>query len=594
MKTYLVDFENVKSKGLTGIDRLTEDDHVIIFYSENSDTISFEMHCLVMKAKASVDYMKVRVGGKNALDFQLSTLLGYLVAKGDNTHLFIISNDKGFDKLHDFWENTFLDGPACTVFRTVNINAAVNLAASGKKRPVYEAGPETETASSAEEISEAAEEQAVEVEIVRPEETDEVSETVEVPKTVIYSMVGSDDLEEHIAPKPAKKTEEKKTEKAEKKKAEKPAEKKETKPKKDQSAKKNAAAKPEKQAERSAAAKKDTDKKPITAKEAEEQMWMILPEELHPIIGADEKTVTDSSEIIAKYLSDPISEDKHRMLAEFMPGVPDEDIDKVRELLVSSDCKLEVHNLLMKNFDNETSTRYYNLIKKSYFFLKQVLPDNPPEIVAKYIKDKDKNKGGRKTNARKLEEAGGILPDTSAPEPIKITPAMKKKLHELLDDTATPDEFSGVISLMNTSGTSQQLYINLMQRFSRARGRELYRVVKDTFAGFLADASSETDKEKKLTRKAHKVDSKPKHSNVKQSDVQIQDGEKRLHELADPLISPEHFNSVYETVLEANTVHRLYLGLIRKLGRGIGTQVYSAIKQEHEAIKSALSKAEQQ
>ena len=74
--------------------------------------------------------------------------------------------------------------------------------------------------------------------------------------------------------------------------------------------------------------------------------------------------------------------------------------------------------------------------------------------------------------------------------------------------------------------------------------------------------------------------------------VQIQDGEKRLHELADPLISPEHFNSVYETVLEANTVHRLYLGLIRKLGRGIGTQVYSAIKQEHEAIKSALSKAE--
>ena len=49
MKTYLVDFENVKSKGLVGIDRLTEDDHVIIFYSENSDTISFDMHCMVMQ-----------------------------------------------------------------------------------------------------------------------------------------------------------------------------------------------------------------------------------------------------------------------------------------------------------------------------------------------------------------------------------------------------------------------------------------------------------------------------------------------------------------------------------------------------------------
>ena len=54
MRTYLVDFENVKSKGLVGIDRLEEDDNVIIFYSENSDTISFEMHCLVMKAKANV------------------------------------------------------------------------------------------------------------------------------------------------------------------------------------------------------------------------------------------------------------------------------------------------------------------------------------------------------------------------------------------------------------------------------------------------------------------------------------------------------------------------------------------------------------
>ena len=90
MKTYLVDFENVKSKGLSGIDRLTDEDHVIIFYSENSDTISFEMHCMVLQAKAEVDYIKVRVGGKNALDFQLSTLLGYLVAKGDNTHIFVI------------------------------------------------------------------------------------------------------------------------------------------------------------------------------------------------------------------------------------------------------------------------------------------------------------------------------------------------------------------------------------------------------------------------------------------------------------------------------------------------------------------------
>ncbi|MFR5050774.1 MAG: PIN domain-containing protein [Ruminococcus bicirculans (ex Wegman et al. 2014)] len=80
MKIYLVDFENVKSKGLQGIDNLTETDTVIIFYSENSDTINFEMHQKVLTSKADLEYFKVNVGGKNALDFQLSTLLGYLVA----------------------------------------------------------------------------------------------------------------------------------------------------------------------------------------------------------------------------------------------------------------------------------------------------------------------------------------------------------------------------------------------------------------------------------------------------------------------------------------------------------------------------------
>lgn len=59
MKIYLVDFENVKSKGLQGIDNLTETDTVIIFYSENSDTINFEMHQKVLTSKADIEYFKV-------------------------------------------------------------------------------------------------------------------------------------------------------------------------------------------------------------------------------------------------------------------------------------------------------------------------------------------------------------------------------------------------------------------------------------------------------------------------------------------------------------------------------------------------------
>ena len=75
MKIYLVDFENVKSKGLQGIDNLTETDTVIIFYSENSDTINFEMHQKVLTSKPDIEYCNVHVGGTNARDLQLSTLL---------------------------------------------------------------------------------------------------------------------------------------------------------------------------------------------------------------------------------------------------------------------------------------------------------------------------------------------------------------------------------------------------------------------------------------------------------------------------------------------------------------------------------------
>ena len=125
MKIYLIDFENVKSKGLEGIDKLEETDSVIIFFSENSDTLSFEMHQKVLSSKADIEYFKVSVGGKNALDFQLSTLLGYMVAKEIYTHIFVISNDRGFDFLHAFWGGNYIDAPSTLVYRTRTIKGAI-------------------------------------------------------------------------------------------------------------------------------------------------------------------------------------------------------------------------------------------------------------------------------------------------------------------------------------------------------------------------------------------------------------------------------------------------------------------------------------
>lgn len=182
MKIYLVDFENVKSKGLTGIEYLGEDDRVIVFYSENSDTISFEMHQKVLTSSAQIQYLKVNVGGKNALDFQLATLLGYLVGRDEYSHIFVISNDKGFDFLHDFWQSKFEPAPNCTVYRTRTIATAINFAQAGKSFEPTEDNIQTETqeptsASENEDIQTTAE--VIETTETQSEDPAEVSEHIE-------------------------------------------------------------------------------------------------------------------------------------------------------------------------------------------------------------------------------------------------------------------------------------------------------------------------------------------------------------------------------------------------------------------------------
>ena len=79
---YPIDFENVASEGLSGITYLSPEDQVIIFYSANSNRLSMKMHILIGKSTCNLNYFEVSVGGKNALDHQISTWLGYLIGTG--------------------------------------------------------------------------------------------------------------------------------------------------------------------------------------------------------------------------------------------------------------------------------------------------------------------------------------------------------------------------------------------------------------------------------------------------------------------------------------------------------------------------------
>jgi len=103
MGFYLIDYENTKSAGLEGIDALKKTDKVWLFYSENANTLTFKMHKKINECSAEFNFQEVGVGSKNALDFQLVTYLGYLVAQNPKEWFYIVTKDHGFKSAAKFW-----------------------------------------------------------------------------------------------------------------------------------------------------------------------------------------------------------------------------------------------------------------------------------------------------------------------------------------------------------------------------------------------------------------------------------------------------------------------------------------------------------
>ncbi len=101
---YLIDYENVSNNGLKGVELLEDNDRIIIFYSKNAGNISMKTHKNLEITKAEKEYIEVNVASKNALDFQLSTYLGALTKEFPDDHFAIVSKDKGYKAVVDFWK----------------------------------------------------------------------------------------------------------------------------------------------------------------------------------------------------------------------------------------------------------------------------------------------------------------------------------------------------------------------------------------------------------------------------------------------------------------------------------------------------------
>lgn len=113
MRIYFVDYENVNNGGMKGLENLTKKDVVYILYSENANTMQLQTAEKIRNSLATIQFVKIKHLGKNALDFQLCALLGTKIGKfrGRILDLYIVSNDTGYDPMRhgmiEMFENNY-------------------------------------------------------------------------------------------------------------------------------------------------------------------------------------------------------------------------------------------------------------------------------------------------------------------------------------------------------------------------------------------------------------------------------------------------------------------------------------------------------
>ena len=106
---FLVDGDNNIGTGLQGIDLLTSEDIVLVFFGKGQPLANVKKLCA--GTEAQVQYLESVKGGKNSLDFQIITELGVLVGRGEADFAYVISQDKGYEAamsaLHARYASTF-------------------------------------------------------------------------------------------------------------------------------------------------------------------------------------------------------------------------------------------------------------------------------------------------------------------------------------------------------------------------------------------------------------------------------------------------------------------------------------------------------
>ena len=100
---FYIDFENIGSIGLVGIESLTESDCVRIYYSNNPN-IDMQTVENMIHSPAKIQFVKLPASLKmmnlsNALDIVLLTDISRIAGTLGSNYAVVISNDKGYDSV---------------------------------------------------------------------------------------------------------------------------------------------------------------------------------------------------------------------------------------------------------------------------------------------------------------------------------------------------------------------------------------------------------------------------------------------------------------------------------------------------------------
>lgn len=102
MHVYCIDAENTSNKWGYLLKRVVPGDRILVFFSHNCKKISLSFLDAILSTGADLELVSCRTGA-NAMDFQLCTELGARIGKDPKAEYAIVSEDRGYDSVVQYW-----------------------------------------------------------------------------------------------------------------------------------------------------------------------------------------------------------------------------------------------------------------------------------------------------------------------------------------------------------------------------------------------------------------------------------------------------------------------------------------------------------